>query len=89
MISAPGAQDDEEEDAFDFGFEDEAEEPTHGDTPSVTIVKFQFIASREFVQHGAKVLVMPGGGPGLSGGNERGEKGLGGLEGFVGRAIEE
>jgi GTPase len=89
MTSAPGAQDDEEEDAFDFGFEDEAEEPTHGDAPSVTIVKFQFIASREFVQHGAKVLVMPGGGPGLSGGNERGEKGLGGLEGFVGRAIEE
>jgi hypothetical protein len=41
------------------------------------------------VQHGAKVLVMPGGGPGLSGGNERGEKGLGGLEGFVGHAVEE
>jgi GTPase len=90
--SALGVQDEEEDDdgdAFGFGFDDEAEDPTHGDEPAATIVKFQFIASREFVQHGAKVLVMPGGGPGLSGGNERGEKGLGGLEGFVGHAIEE
>jgi GTPase len=80
---------DEEDDAFGFGFDDETEEPTKNDEPATTVVKFQFIASREFVQHGAKVLVMPGGGPGLSGGNERGEKGLGGLEGFVGHAVEE
>jgi hypothetical protein len=81
--------DDEEEDAFGFGFDDEIGAPTQGDAPSVAIVKFQFIASGEFVQDGAKVLVMPGGGPGLSGGNERGEKGLAGLEGFVGHAIGE
>ena len=36
---------------------------------------------------GAKVLVMPGGGPGLYGGNERGAKGMAGLEGFVGRVL--
>jgi hypothetical protein len=89
--NAPSDQDaeEEEEDAFGFGFDDEADEPAQDDAPFATIVKFQFIASREFVQHGAKVLVMPGGGPGLSGSNERGEKGLAGLEGFVGRAIEE
>ncbi|KAF1920639.1 hypothetical protein BDU57DRAFT_487599 [Ampelomyces quisqualis] len=73
-----------DEDAFGFGFEDEADEPA-----AATTVTFQFIASREFVEHGAKVLVMPGGGPGLSGSNERGAKGLAGLEGFVGHVFEE
>lgn len=82
---------DEDEDAFGFGFEDEADESEQlQSAPAVvaTVVTFQFIASREFVELGAKVLVMPGGGPGLSGGNERGAKGLAGLEGFVGRVVE-
>ena len=48
------------------------------------LVTFQFIASREYVEAGGEVLVMPGGGPGLYGGTERGEKGMAGLDGFVG-----
>jgi hypothetical protein len=47
-----------------------------------------FVASKEFVLTGDKVLVMPGGGPGLFVGNERGEKGLAGLDGFVGEIVE-
>jgi hypothetical protein len=76
-------------DAFGFGFDDEAEQHIGNRGPSATTVTFQFIASREFVEVGAKVLVMPGGGPGLSGGNERGAKGLAGLDGYVGRVIED
>jgi hypothetical protein len=75
--------------AFGFGFDDEPEEPSKSDALAATMVTFQFIGSREFVEHDAKVLVMPGGGPGLSSGNERGAKGLAGLEGFVGRIVEE
>jgi hypothetical protein len=84
-----GSGKEEDDDAFAFGFDEEADEPSLIDTPATTTVTFQFIASREFVEHGAKVLVMPGGGPGLSVGNERGAKGLAGLEGFVGRVVEE
>jgi GTPase len=82
--SAHGA---EEEVAFSFDGEPEEEE--RKDKPPTVVVTFQFIASREFVELGAKVLVMPGGGPGLSGGNERGAKGMAGLEGFVGRVVED
>ena len=77
----------DEDDTFGFGFDDEAREPTTGTVPPAVVVTFQFIASREFVEVGAKVLVMPGGGPGLYGGNERGAKGMAGLEGFVGRVL--
>lgn len=94
--SAVGVKSGESEDAFGFGFDDEVEGSGAGNVVEAsaggveaTIVSFQFIASREFVEFGAKVLVMPGGGPGLSGGNERGAKGLAGLEGFVGRVVEE
>lgn len=79
----------DDEDAFGFGFDDETDEPSSNDKQGVTTVTFQFIASREFVEHGAKVLVMPGGGPGLTGSNERGAKGLAGLEGFVGHVVAE
>ncbi|KAJ4291038.1 hypothetical protein N0V90_010235 [Kalmusia sp. IMI 367209] len=79
---------------FDFGFDEDpasvpSEEANGGGATAVTAtVQFQFIGSREFVEDGAKVLVMPGGGPGLSGSIERGEKGVAGLEGFVGQVIE-
>ena len=82
-------KEDEDEDAFGFGFDDEVDDVRQDDAPAATTVTFQFIASSEFVEDGAKVLVMPGGGPGLSGGHERGAKGLAGLEGFVGRVVEE
>jgi hypothetical protein len=79
--------DDDNDDTFGFGFDDEPEQISHDTAPPAVVVTFQFIASREFVELGAKVLVMPGGGPGLSGGNERGAKGMAGLEGFVGRVV--
>ncbi|KAI4700880.1 hypothetical protein J4E81_003844 [Alternaria sp. BMP 2799] len=79
----------DEDDAFGFGFDVEMEKPAAEAAPPAVIVTFQFIASREFVEMGAKVLVMPGGGPGLFGGNERGAKGMAGLEGFVGRVVDD
>ena len=55
---------------------------------STLVVTFHFDASKEFVVVGDQVLVMPGGGPGLYGGHERGEKGVAGLDGFVGKITE-
>lgn len=57
-------------------------------TDSNLLVTFMFDAGREFVLLGDQVLVMPGGGPGLYGGQERGEKGFAGLNGFVGKVTE-
>nr|POE48749.1 gtp-binding protein 2 [Quercus suber] len=57
-------------------------------TAARLLVTFNFDVSKEFVVLGEQVLVMPGGGPGLYGGQERGEKGLAGLEGFVGKIME-
>ncbi|KAF1938062.1 hypothetical protein EJ02DRAFT_355322 [Clathrospora elynae] len=85
---AAQATDDDDDDTLGFGFEVEPQELTHHVAPLVIIVTFQFMAASEFVEVGAKALVMPGGGPGLSGGNERGAKGMAGLEGFVGRVID-
>lgn len=85
-----GAEVDREGFGFDFGFEeDSGSDPANESIPSTTIVRFQFMGSREYVEDGAKVLVMPGGSrPGLSGSVEKGEKGVVGLEGFVGRVVE-
>lgn len=77
----------DDDDAFGFGFDDEAEEHVGAALPSAVTVTFQFIASKEFIEQGAKVLVMPGGGPGPAGAAERGGRGVTGLEGFVGRAV--
>lgn len=52
------------------------------------LVTLSFDSSKEFVMVGDRVLVMPGGGPGLYGGQERGERGLAGLDGFVGTITE-
>jgi len=51
-------------------------------------VMFHFESSREYIELGARVLVMPGGGPGIFGGGERGEKGVAGLDGFVGKVVD-
>ncbi|KAF2444055.1 hypothetical protein P171DRAFT_432139 [Karstenula rhodostoma CBS 690.94] len=77
----------DEDSASDLGDGAGGDGATH--TAVTTIVQFQFIGGRELVEDGVKVLVMPGGGPGLSGSIERGEKGLAGLEGFVGRVVDE
>jgi len=58
----------DEDGGFGFGFDDE--DDTVDDTATVTsstVVTFQFITSKEFYEVGAKVLVLPGGGPGLEG----------------------
>ncbi|PVI06997.1 hypothetical protein DM02DRAFT_513642, partial [Periconia macrospinosa] len=80
-----------DEEGFGFGLDlddDNGDESLdHVGDDAAAIVTFQFIASKEFVETNAKVLIMPGGGPGLTGSTERGEKGVAGLEGFVGRVI--
>ncbi|KAH6637557.1 hypothetical protein C7974DRAFT_389735 [Boeremia exigua] len=79
--------DDDDDDAFGFGFDDEADDVHGGAAPAAVTVGFQFIGSREFIEQGAKVLVMPGGAP--AGGTERAAKSATGLEGFVGHAVEQ
>lgn len=81
---------DDDDDAFGFGgFDDESSEQPVAAPPSAVTVTFQFIASKEFIEQGAKVLVMPGGGPVPASGTEKGAKGVTGLEGFVGYAVEQ
>ena len=66
-----------------------ADEPVAGAvTHEMLHVTFHFMTTREYIERGSTVLVMPGGGPGLFGGSERGEKGVAGLEGFVGRIVD-
>ena len=86
-----GVKDDDEDAAFGFGFDGEDVDDFGGGAEGEddsTVVTLRFIASREFVELGAQALVIPGGGPGLYGGTERGEKGIAGLEGFVGRVVD-
>ncbi|KAK5172955.1 uncharacterized protein LTR77_003077 [Saxophila tyrrhenica] len=56
-------------------------------TAPTLVVTFSFDASKEYVELGSQVLVMPGGGPGLFGGHGRGEKGFASLDGFVGKIV--
>jgi len=70
--------------------DDEAEEPeplVFG-SDGVTDVTLELMTNREWIELGSQVLVMPGGGQGLYHGSERGEKGIAGLQGFVGRVLE-
>lgn len=74
---------DDDEDAFGFAFDEAHEQPPDA-LPSAVTVTFQFIASKEFIEQGAKVLVLPGGGPGLAGATERGPRALRGWMGLLG-----
>lgn len=84
----------EDEDDFAFGFDADVDATSHRSiirekeekVPRL-LVTFQFLATKEYLEEGSQVLIMPGGGPGLYGGNERGEKGYAGLDGFVGRIM--
>ncbi len=67
--------------------ESKAEPPVFG-LDGVTDVAFELMTLRWWIELGSQVLVMPGGGHGLYYGSERGEKGVAGLEGFVGKVIE-
>jgi len=91
--------DDEDADAVDepddvFGLDDGIEtkegeaEPLVFGSDGVTDVIFELLTNREWIELGSECLVMPGGGHGLYHGSERGEKGVAGLEGFVGKVIE-
>jgi GTPase len=65
----------------------ESDSPIFG-AYGVTDVTLELLNNREWIELGSQVLIMPGGGHGLYSGTERGEKGVAGLEGFVGRVIE-
>lgn len=76
-----------------FGLEnlekdDRDSEPLVFGSDGITDVTFELMTNREWLELGSQVLVMPGGGHGLYHGSERGEKGIAGLEGFVGKVIE-
>jgi hypothetical protein len=90
MIGDPAATEAEDEDVF--GLDDEKEEqetepPIFG-SDGVTDVTLELMTNREWIELGSQVLVMPGGGHGLYNGSETREKGVAGLEGFVGKVIE-
>ena len=57
-------------------------------TAKSLLVTLRFDSSKEIALVGDRVLIMPGGGPGLFGGQERGQKGVAALDGFVGRIVE-
>ena len=57
-------------------------------TAKSLLVTLRFDSSKEIALVGDRVLIMPGGGPGLLGGQERGQKGVAALDGFVGRIVE-
>lgn len=78
-------------DVFDLqSADDEAKESERFvfGSDGVTDVTLELITNREWIELGSQVLVMPGGGQGLYHGSERGEKGIAGLEGFIGRVLE-
>lgn len=96
-LSANGKNDDgyisevvePDDDVFDLeGLDEEEEAPVIFGFDGVTDVTFELITHREWIELGSQVLVMPGGGTGLYTGSERGQKGVAGLEGFVGKVIE-
>jgi hypothetical protein len=77
-----------------FGLDESLEQEKRESEPlvfgsdGVTDVTFELLTTREWIELGSQILVMPGGGYGLYNGSERGEKGVAGLEGFVGKVIE-
>jgi len=76
-----------------FGLDDpnereEEQEPFIFGSDGITSVTFELLTNREWIELGSQILVMPGGGVGLYSGSERGEKGVAGLEGFVGKVME-
>ncbi|PQE14140.1 gtp-binding protein [Rutstroemia sp. NJR-2017a BVV2] len=83
-----GLMDKEEDGADANGRERERDEPLIFGSDGITDVQFELLTCREWIELGSQVLVMPGGGHGLYAGSERGEKGVAGLEGFVGRVVE-
>jgi GTPase len=83
---------------FDFDGDQDRTAPRDGKDEKISIassataksllVTLRFDSSKEFVLVGDRVLIMPGGGPGLLGGQERGQKGIAALDGYVGNVVE-
>lgn len=77
-----------------FGFNENLEKDEQDTQPlvfgsdGVTDVTFELMTHREWIELGSQILLMPGGGHGLYYGSERGEKGIAGLDGFIGKVIE-
>jgi GTPase len=83
-----------------FNFDGDSDEAVIGDgtnerisiagagTAKSLLVTLRFDSSKEIALVGDRVLIMPGGGPGLLGGQERGQKGVAALDGFVGSIVE-
>lgn len=71
-----------------FGDEEGDPAPPIFGSDGVTDVTLELMTTREWIELGSQVLIMPGGGQGLYYGSERGEKGVAGLEGFVGKVVE-
>ncbi|KFY43442.1 hypothetical protein V495_03939 [Pseudogymnoascus sp. VKM F-4514 (FW-929)] len=81
-------QDADDDESNMFGEEDDDPGPPIFGSDGVTDVTLELMTTREWIELGSQVLIMPGGGHGLYYGSERGEKGIAGLEGFVGKVIE-
>jgi len=82
-------EDEDEDDVFGIDEEEQdLEAPVIFGSDGVTDVTLELLTNREWIELGSQVLLMPGGGLGLYSGSERGEKGVAGLEGFVGKVIE-
>ncbi|TAQ91290.1 hypothetical protein B7494_g467 [Chlorociboria aeruginascens] len=67
---------------------EEEPEPLVFGSDGITDVTLELMTNREWIELGSQVLVMPGGGHGLYHGSERGEKGIAGLDGYVGKVIQ-
>lgn len=90
----PGQHNNEADGSHDpFGFDDFEDSMRASPQPKVAddaivapeiLVTMSFDTSKEFVMTGDRVLVMPSGGAPLYSSSGRGEKGVAGLEGFVG-----
>lgn len=86
-----GSWQDDVEDVFgqiDLTQEEMEPEPLIFGTYGLTDVTFELLTSREWIEMGEQILVMPGGGQGLYYGSERGEKGVAGLDGYAGKIVE-
>lgn len=89
-----------EDEGFGFAFDEEGDSSSGGDGDNgrnggeeeeeSTLVTFQFVATREFIEVGAQVLVMEGGRRQREREvvEQRSERSVVGLEGFVGRVVE-
>lgn len=85
------------DEAFEFDFErgdeaDERDEPPPDEEPKEAariLVTLKFTTYRAWLECGATVLIMPGGGAGfLPGSMDKGVRGFAGFDGFAGRVVE-